>query len=192
MTSMYPQARDTFRRVVDDADEMHAQLLRDLFDSIIAVQTELGVKPAGPYGSIFGRIFGSELVSETCGYWRKLHFEIVPTDDAHLRGSTDFPTAANWAAGRMAGTNTNMGDKTPFVFTVYQGRGIGSSFFDLGTRVLGQAWHPYPWRVREDRCFIAATTADYGAPQAGGTQQAEIGVIAWGLQPNPVHHFEES
>lgn len=192
MTSIYPQAPDTFRRVVDDADEMHSKLLKDLFDSIVAVQTELGVKPAGPYGSVFGRIFGSELVSTACGYWRKLYTKIVPTTDGYLRGSLDFPARTSWATGRMAGTNTNMGDGTPFVFTLYQGRGPGGSFFDGGSRRHGQPWYMYPFSVKKDNCMVAAVSGDHAAPQSGGTAPAQIGVIAWGLQPSPVQSFQES
>lgn len=198
MTSLYPQSRDTMRRVVD-GDDAHAQLFKDLFDSIIKVQTELGVKPSGIYGSLYGRIFGSELVSKTCGYWRKLHIRIHNTSEALLRGAFDFPTIVNWATGRMDGTNTNMGDGTPFVFCVYQGRALGSSFYDpggggYGSRRLGQPWNLYPFVVKKDQAFIAGVGADFVATYNQGSpppRNALLGVIAWGLQPSPTQSFQD-
>lgn len=191
MSSLYPSSRDTMRRVVDDADEAHAKLLRDMYDSIIAVEQELGVRPSGIYGSLYGRIFGSELVATSCGYWRKLHTEIASTTDGYLLGSFDFPTQVTWAAGRMDGTNTVMGDDTPFVFPVYQGRGPGSPMFDASSRRYGQPWYLFPFFVKKDRAWVAGVGADHRAPQAGGTATAQVGVIAWGLQPSPTQSFQE-
>ena len=193
MTSIYPKARDTLRRINAPADEVHAQLFHDLFDSIVAVEQELGVNPSGPWGSLFGRMFASELVSKTCGYWRKLHLAFNPAVEANLRGSVDFPTIEAWPTGRMDGTNTVMGDNTPFVFTVYNGRGPGSSFFDPaggGVRVWGQPWYCFPYIVQKTRAYIAAVSADLAATnQSASTVQ--VGVIAWGMQPSAVQSFQQ-
>lgn len=190
MSVLYPQARDVFRRVNDTADECHAQLFQALYDSVIAIQTELGVKPSGPYGSIYGRLFGTELVSKTTGYWRKLYTQIVTAYDDFLRGSTDFPTIVTWPANRMDGTTTALGEDTPFIFLVYQGRGSGSSFYEASGNAYRQPWYLHPYNVQKTRGFVAGVGADQAAP--GNLHlPAQIGVIAWGLQPSPVRTIED-
>jgi hypothetical protein len=191
MTTLYPKARDAFRRVNAPADEIHAQLFRDLFDSIVAVEAELGIEPSGVAGSLYGRLFGSELVSKANGYWRKISAKEVPTTDGNLRGTFEFAAFHQWQTGMMDGTSTNMGDGTPFVFALYQGRGVGSSFFDSTGRVFGQPWTVYPFIVQKDRAYLAGVSTDNASPNNGG-QPVRIGVIAWGMQPSKTRQFEET
>lgn len=192
MSSLYPQAVDCFRRLANSADEAHAQLFRELYDAIIAVQAELGVKPSGLYGSLYGRMYGADLVSRRNGYWRRLACYIQSVFDGQLGVRFAENAEAQWQAGRMDGVNTSFGEDTPFVFLHYQGRGPGTPLRG-GLSDPRPPWNLYAWFPRPERTWMAATDILHGRPGTfgPGLNVALIGVVAWGLQPSQVRTVDE-
>lgn len=184
MTSHYPTFRDVLRRVTS-SDEVHAQLLMELFSAIVAMMTELGVKPSGSFGSIFGRMFGNELVSKRCGYWRKISLQIISPKAGFLAGSPDFTTTVRWQVDRFKGASTVNGEDIPFIFPIYQGR-QGVSYItqrNNGGNAGGTdktPWNIYAYNVVKQSATLAGGCLNGTAP-TGGNNQIDIGVVAWGL-----------
>lgn len=182
--SNYPAFRDVLRRVTS-SDEVHSQLLVDLFSAVIAMMTELGVKPSGAFGSVFGRLFGNELVSRKCGYWRKIALTTISPQAGFLAGSPNFTTSVRWQADRFAGVSTANGDDIPFIFPIYQGR-RGISFItqrDNGGNAGGSdktPWNIYAFDVVKSSALLAGACLN-GTSPSGAHNQIDIGVIAWGL-----------
>lgn len=185
MAANYPTFRDVFRRIHAPVDEVHAQLLRDMFTVVVAIMTELGPKPSGTFGSIFGRMFGNEMVSRTCGYWRKIHMQILDANSSNLAGSPDFTTLAYWPDQRMKGVETVNGNDTPFVFAIYQGTPGRSLVTERNnTTFVGR----YPWRIYNFHTTSSSVNlagADIlGGDPSGTNTPLRIGIVAWGL-PSP-------
>lgn len=180
----YPAFRDAFRRVTG-ADEVHAQLLSDMFGTVLALMTELGVKPSGAFGSIFGRMFGNELVSRTCGYWRKISLQTISARVGNLAGSPNFTTPVTWHVNRFTGVNTANGQDIPFIFPIYQGN-QGVSYIterQTGGNRPGSdkaPWNVYAFNVGKLQGLLAAGALN-GQGVSGSTNQIDIGVVIWGL-----------
>lgn len=117
MGVLYPKALDRFRPYVDDFDHMVAADLKDLFDVAVQIQTELGIKPSGDLGTVYGRLFAAGNISETTGLWQRLLWEPTP----NLRGNqfwrqsfSGYALAYNRA--RFDGMRTTWGDGIPAAF----------------------------------------------------------------------------
>jgi len=120
VASLYPTNLDAFRSYVSSFDEMVASDLVDLMDAIVAVQTELGVNPAGDGGTIYGRLFSTGNVSEQTAGWRRLKWGRSGANGFDFDRSRLEGYKVSWSPAPFAGRDTVFGEDVPAPFGALQ------------------------------------------------------------------------
>ncbi len=121
MVSLYPRNLDAFRAYVTSFDEMIAPDLVDLVDAVIAIETELGLRPAGEAGTIFGRLFGTGNISEINPGWRRLKWGMVTANGYAFSRERTAGFAVSWSPPIFEGAETVFGEDIPAAFGALQG-----------------------------------------------------------------------
>ena len=138
MGSLYPTHIDSFRKSLSDEDQLLAGDLNDVFDAVIAIETELGVNPGKSAGTIRSRLFGNGNISAAAGYWIRLKQEEVKNvvqnwyrDESGFRISIDTKRFKNRDIGG------DWGDGVPAIFISMQDPLISGA---SGAKMSGAWW----------------------------------------------------
>ena len=171
MTTKYPKDADAFRPYLDGFDEMLASDLDDMYEAILAVQTELGLKPSGEFGTIAGRLFANGNLSERLAYWQREEWNRLSVDARRfVRGEAFGNVEYSWRGDIMKGQETVFGEDTPGAFMGYE--------FPL-TDVVDLPWRHAISRINDQRAQFVGLDMQGDDMQTQKT--ATVGFLFWNL-----------
>lgn len=118
--TVYPQDKDVWRTFVEGVSDLMAHDLNRLFDLAVAIETELGLEPAGRFGTVLGRLFAKGNLSRVDGKWRRVEWTIATNVNSNVfdEGGGMYKTVLT--PGRWDGTETKMGIGVPGFFLIWQ------------------------------------------------------------------------
>jgi hypothetical protein len=189
MATLYPGNLDRFREFLNELDTMVSQDLNDLFDSVEAIQQQLGAatdpdgKPSGQWGSIAARLFGNGNLSEKVGLWQRLQWGIPVTRGYEFRRDGPGYRDIKPSPEIYKGSNTVWGEDVPAVFGRLQGpltSGSGS------TNRQGVPWkHALNLVERGQVAWVGVDGEAWSYPNnefsTSNTLPCAWGVLAWGM-----------
>lgn len=181
--SLYPVSKDQFRVVVEQFEECLATWLADYYAAAVAVETELGVRPAGVLGTIHARLFGTQNISEVNGRWQRITENLyVATSVAAFARNT--PHGHEWAItqfSRYAGQTTVWGEDMPAPFFALQ-----TPLKDVSVGATSELIQP--WRHVFVECDserqvvgVVALSGDNRELQNAVGQQPQCALMFWNL-----------
>jgi hypothetical protein len=172
MASLYPHDRDSFRSFVDDVDDLVAQDINDLFDALVAIETELGVDPSGDMGTISSRLEVNIDLADA--KWRALDWDIIRGVNPQDLSNTGLGLLVTYDDSRFRGVDTEWGDGVPAVFVAPQLTNFSFA---------GVPWAACTRAVREDRAGVVARDGLFGNLDSSTvTTGVSVGVLAWGIR----------
>lgn len=181
MASMYPLNMESFRKWVHDgADDMIADHLNILLDSLLAIETELGVSPSGISGTIFGRLFQNGNVSLQAAAWNRLQWSNESVGGNEFdRGTTG--RGITWKAGvhDKDGQASIWGSQVPGCFAALQS--------PLMSGAGAQSRGGVPWRlmlsiVNERECRFVGYDGQGADLSPTNAKAAKVAVLTWSLK----------
>ena len=177
---MYPANLDNFRRYLNDFDHMIGEDMDDLFDAIVAIETELGIDAAGDSGTLFSRIFGGRgaNLDQERGGWKRLQWDRAAqfNDSRIFARTTTSGFRITYQTPKFKGNDTVWGDDIPAAF----GRMQESMELGTGMQLRGSL----PWRallaeVRED--YVSWIARDGNGDEITTQLSGRWGYIIWSL-----------
>ena len=180
MVSMYPTDLDTFRQYLNDFDHMIGDDMDDLYDAIVAIETELGIETAGISGTLFSRIFGGRgaNLDQVTGGWKRVAWDraVNFSDSRIFARTTSSGFRITYQTPKFKGNDTVWGDNIPAAFGRMQER------MEQGTGV--QARGSLPWRailaeVKEDS--VSWIARDGNGDEITTQLSSRWGYIIWSL-----------
>lgn len=171
MTTKYPNSQDVFRPYLDGFDDMLGEDLEDMFEAILQVQTELGLKPSGEFGTIRSRLFANGNLSDKLAYWQRLEWDrkTFPSNYFNLAENQGGVARFIWRGDIMKGRDTAFGEDVPGVFVCLD---------DVLTNTAS------PWRIAISR--ITDSDVQFVAEDVGGSAittsaNSNINILVWNL-----------
>ena len=211
MASLYSNHPDVFIAWVDTATDMVAQDIDDLFDALLAVETEIGDAASGqargqPWpasgtmGTIVGRLFGRKIWSKKDGHWISVEHYLRTNQAALEFDEQGGGKAHEFNGARFLHIEDFWQPKAPVAFCALQGPFTGTLISDLTHYGKGRPWHVIcvrlvggePQLVEEKAWFVAR---DGGSGQGGANGElgisrlfsgnsrndCKMGLLFWGL-----------
>ena len=181
MASMYPLNMDKFRAWVHDGgDDMVAAHLNVLLDSLVAIETELGVSPSGISGTIFGRLLHNGNVSLQAAGWNRLQWANEAAGGNEFARDTTG-RGMGWKAGvhDKNGQASIWGDMVPACFAALQS--------PLMSGAGAQSRGAVPWRlmttlVNEIDCRFAGYDGQGAELSTTNARACQVAVLTWSLK----------
>ena len=106
MASLYPGALDSFTGKTDNVDTILASHVNDLQNSVVAVQTELGVDPAGSYSTVADRL---DAVASNVHKWEGT----ISNPQAVYAQRAQLPIGLTTVAITVTSVTVRLNDSTP-------------------------------------------------------------------------------
>jgi hypothetical protein len=179
MASMYPANLDNFRRYLNDFDRMIGEDMDDLFDTIVAIETELGIETAGSSGTLFSRIFGGRgaNLDQVTGGWKRLAWDrAAQFNDSRVFARTTNGFRITYQQPKFKGNDTVWGEDIPAAF----GRLQEPMEQGLGVQRRGAL----PWRVLladVKESWVSWIARDGNGDEITSQQSGRWGYIIWSL-----------
>jgi hypothetical protein len=179
VASVYPQTLDAFRGWLNNQDQMVSADLKDAFDAIIAVETQLGVRPAADLGTVYSRLFGTGNISLRWGLWQRLEHQIQGNLNGTLFDRSTNGFTVSWARGRHRGISTVWGESVPAVFG--QLRTPLTSPTNSPTFRAGAPWRSALVDVRDGRAGWIGIDGERGELTSSTVNNVTWQYLMWGL-----------
>ena len=169
----YPKGKDVMRRFVDRVSDMIADDLNRTFDAAVAIEQELGLRPAGKMGSIFGRLFTRGNLSKKDGKWRRQYWRPINNLNSAVFDDEKGHHRLGFSSNRFVGVKTEFGEDTPAVFV---------QLLATGANYAGWPWNLVLSVVKDDHVRV------WGRDALGNRlstqnfrRDTRIGMLVWGM-----------
>lgn len=188
MASLYPTSIDTFvdtqpqaSTPMNDSNVAHATLHQNVNDAVKAVQTALGVSPAGAYASVAARLAAasyqghSHAIVDVTGLQAALDGKAASSHTHAIANVTGLQTALD---GKAASSHSHSIAQVTGLQTALDGKaGLASTApADLGTAAAGTSGSA----ARSDHVHALPTLATLGAAASARTITAGSGLTGGG------------
>lgn len=171
--SLYPLDKDRWRRLVDGIDQLVAADMNALYAAVLAIETELGVKPSGKFGSVYSRLFGTGNISKRSGLWQRISYRVISSAAFSFARNNPTGRQHQWRQGQLRGNETIFGDDVPACFGAMQGP---------LTQRGSIPWRSFLVGATQDRAtWVGRDGANVDISLSDGTQ-CFFGVLCWNIK----------